>query len=932
MKRIKNSQVAVAIAAATIGSGLSGEVAAQTGTPVDIPNTPYVQFTDDLDQVGGFQPLSNPNSEFSIPASSSPFGQCADVSLPFAFQFYDSSVSTVSVCSHGAIAMTPGSRLTTTNWAPGGQDQFAADVDGWIAPWWGSVYINGNNGASFGWQVVGEAPTRYIAFEYLNMTDSSSTFSCCRWNLNLQVRLYEGLAGRIEIDYDLEDTGTASGLTASATAGMENLQGTQPIDFLPNNPLNNWSDLNANLDNTRLTFVQDPGVELVALGTNTPEFAPLGAEYDVEATIANLNVNNLGPFDVRVEVSPSVNFAPDETTDISVLNADNEPFTVTLPQYQTRTVRVPAQAPVSLGENRFYHRVCIDTGDNVNEVDESNNCVISETQTRYLPSRPDVTVDSVRIGVRQAAPEDIVPVTIQVTNVGSEPVTDMPLAVMLSGNPAISPQDSELGRTELTIAAGESIEVDLDTPLPSILNSGAYFIGAFADIDDDFLESNEANNGRAANFELAVAGGELEIITSRIPNPLVNETYSAQFTAVGGDGNYLWSITEPNGPTQDLPNPGLRLEAGEGLVFGVCGAEGPETFTVRVASAGDEALREFTLDCVSPDQPLTIVTRSVPDAIIGQEYAFGLVVTGGASANPSSLSWSATGLPNGIELTDTGVLAGTPDTPGQFDDVTVTVTDGTETDDQVLNLNIRENQNLLLDVSPLPTAQLGEEYSAQIEASGGVGRIIFSDDGGSLPRGLVLNPDGSITGIPDEVGTFEFTVRAQDNPPTGLRAQDRNEYIINVVDADQSFQIATDVLPVGTVDEVYNAAIAAVGGVGPITWTPEGTLPQGLQFNEGLEGSEELLITGTPENSDNGRFIVVTAVDALEREASKVLVISVVEAGEDVRCPNPNDERCDGFDQGGDDGGCVAVPGRTSSGIVGLMLALGFVVALRRRR
>jgi hypothetical protein len=567
---------------------------AQSGTPTPIAGTPYVQFIDDLDNLGGYQELPNPTNEFTIPTTSSPFGQCAIVPIPFEFKFYDDTIPSVRPCSHGAIATDPNATtsLTTYNWAPG-QRPSTFYPYGWIAPFWGSVYLNGNAGASFGWEVRGTAPTRYLALEYTNMAEASSTYSCCRWELDMQVKLYEGLSGKIEIDYRLEDTGFSTVYDyASMTAGMENNQGTGVVNFLDSNPLATFGDVESELDGKRITFVQDPGVELVALQVAAPEFAPLGAPYSLDATVANLNVNNLGPFDVTVEVAETVEFT--NATEIGR-------STLTLPQYQTRTVSVEGTAPVALGERRYYHRVCVDASDGIAEVNEDNNCVITETQTRYLPSRPDLTVDRVRIPVRTAAPGENLDVTVRVANIGSEPVTDASVAVLLSGNPAISPQDSELGRTTVSLAAGEELEIDLDVPLPTLINSGAYYIGAYVDIENTEQESNEANNGRAVDFELGIAGGDVEIITSRIPNPLVGETYSAQFTAVGGDGNYLWSIQ--GRPANDLPNPGLSLEAGEGLVFGVCQTPGAQTFTVNVTSQGDNASKEFTLDCVDPKSP-----------------------------------------------------------------------------------------------------------------------------------------------------------------------------------------------------------------------------------------------------------------------------------------------------------------------------------------
>jgi hypothetical protein len=895
---------------------------AQTTPPVPLPGTPYVKFAESLADLGGYQPIPNPNFEFSIPSGGALFGQCADISMPFDFVFYGDRTRTVSACAHGVVGMDSGDRFTLTNWAPGGSDRFADDFDGFIAPFWGRVFLAGFTSSSFGWTVGGAFPQRYLALEYTNLTDAQSSFQTPVWELDVQLRLYEGPSGRIEIDFDLENVASGSGTNPSATSGMESQQGDQTIAFIEpdQNPNHVWQDVARELDGRRLTFVQDPGVELVALAVESPEFAALGTPYEVEIIAANLNVNTLGPFEVVVEVSESSTFDP-AAGPITRVGSN----TYTLPPYQTRTLSVRPIAPVELGERRHYHRICLDARDVVGEVNETNNCVISEDPTRFLPSRPDVTVDRVGPAVRRAEPEAVVPVALTMSNVGSELAEDVEVAIMLSSNPAISPQDAELGRTEVSLAAGESQTVDVDVPLPAVLRSGAYYIGAFADIEDRVRESNEANNGRAANFELAVAGGELAIVTDRLPNPLLGETYSAQFTAVGGDGDYQWSIQ--GRPDDTLPNPGLSLEPGDGLVFGVCQTAGAQTFTVVVDSAGEQATKAFTLDCVDPDEPLTIVTRSVPDGIIGQEYAFPLIVTGGASAEPGSLTWTALNLPAGLDLTGSGVLAGTPVLPGT-QVATVTVSDGAESDEQPISLTVRDNQNLLIQVVTLPTAELGRPYAAQIEATGGVGQVIFSRDGGTLPRGLVLNPDGSISGVPDQVGSFEFVVKAQDSPPNGLRAQDRNTFVVDVIDPSREFRVATEQLPFAVVGEAYNASISAVGGVPPLLWEIEGALPAGLEGQQ-IEGSEELIIRGTPETTEPGRFIVASVTDAIDREASKVLVVSVVEPGEDLPpCPDPSDERCRIEPASG---GCRAAPGRTSG--LGLTLALvGGALAVRRRR
>lgn len=62
----------------------------------------------------------------------------------------------------------------------------------------------------------------------------------------------------------------------------------------------------------------------------------------------------------------------------------------------------------------------------------------------------------------------------------------------------------------------------------------------------------------------------------------------------------------------------------------------------------------------------------------------------------------------------------------------------------------------------LPPATVGTPYSSPLSAAGGVGALSWSLDSGSLPPGLSLNSDGTITGTPTASGTGSFTAKASD--------------------------------------------------------------------------------------------------------------------------------------------------------------------------
>lgn len=72
------------------------------------------------------------------------------------------------------------------------------------------------------------------------------------------------------------------------------------------------------------------------------------------------------------------------------------------------------------------------------------------------------------------------------------------------------------------------------------------------------------------------------------------------------------------------------------------------------------------------------------------------------------------------------------------------------------------SSTIVFSPSTLPNAAIGEWYSHSITASGGKSPYSYSISSGTMPSGLYLASTGSITGVPDEVGSFSFTITASD--------------------------------------------------------------------------------------------------------------------------------------------------------------------------
>src|SRR4029079_2963375 len=70
---------------------------------------------------------------------------------------------------------------------------------------------------------------------------------------------------------------------------------------------------------------------------------------------------------------------------------------------------------------------------------------------------------------------------------------------------------------------------------------------------------------------------------------------------------------------------------------------------------------------------------------------------------------------------------------------------------------------LTVSTSSLPNGTVGAAYGQTLSATGGTGGYSWSVTNGSLPAGLSLAADGTISGTPTATGPSNFTVQVKDN-------------------------------------------------------------------------------------------------------------------------------------------------------------------------
>ena len=70
-----------------------------------------------------------------------------------------------------------------------------------------------------------------------------------------------------------------------------------------------------------------------------------------------------------------------------------------------------------------------------------------------------------------------------------------------------------------------------------------------------------------------------------------------------------------------------------------------------------------------------------------------------------------------------------------------------------------QTKPLRIKTKSLPDATVGENYSAYFEATGGKKPYSWRLVGGSVPRGISIEPDGLVHGTPLDAGSFFLLVR-----------------------------------------------------------------------------------------------------------------------------------------------------------------------------
>ena len=205
-------------------------------------------------------------------------------------------------------------------------------------------------------------------------------------------------------------------------------------------------------------------------------------------------------------------------------------------------------------------------------------------------------------------------------------------------------------------------------------------------------------------------------------------------------------------------------------------------------------------------------------------------------------------LPAGITLNaSTGVISGTPTTPGTFT-FTSKVTDSKgKTDTATCTIVVVAPVDLQCGAcGSANKAYKGTAYSAALSVSGGVGPYTYSlAPGSTLPPGLTLNAaTGVVSGTPTTVGTYSFTTKVVD--ANGSSDTATCTLVVSLPPLD--IQCGSCGASKAIYGQAYSTAENATGGTGTYTFSiTSGSLPPGLTLtaSTGVISGKPTVTTGT---------------------------------------------------------------------------------------
>lgn len=265
------------------------------------------------------------------------------------------------------------------------------------------------------------------------------------------------------------------------------------------------------------------------------------------------------------------------------------------------------------------------------------------------------------------------------------------------------------------------------------------------------------------------------------------------------------------------------------------------------------------LDIIEDIQP--------PTGAVGEPYSFQIQAEEGCENSYQFRLIGSAPMPPGLTLQLNGLITGTPTEAGTWDffvelrDVCEPAFPNSKPSQGKFRITIKPR--VTITTTSLAPTLVGKPYTVKIGSSGAETQW-WSIDAGTLPPGLALTADGTLTGTPTTVGSYTFTIKLVSPGPVRSATQQLTLVVASPVAA------SAPAAKPAEVGRPVKIAPATTGGAAPFSWTvARGSLPAGLVLDPATGA-----ISGTPTAAGTSTF-TLSVSEAAGTSASVEMTLTV---------------------------------------------------------
>jgi len=338
-----------------------------------------------------------------------------------------------------------------------------------------------------------------------------------------------------------------------------------------------------------------------------------------------------------------------------------------------------------------------------------------------------------------------------------------------------------------------------------------------------------------------------------LPVGTINTAYAnTQFTATGNTP-ITWSITSGTLPS------GLTFNS-SGLLFGTPTASATGNIQFTAANSVGSANVTLPLTVNSVATAPTVTTTTLPSASVGASYSFNLAATG---TTPYTWAVQSGILPNGLGLSSTGVISGTPTTQGTTSGLVFRATNSVGFADSTtmsLAINAAGVGAPVITNYYMSAGLAGAPYSYTLGATGAP-TITWTLVNGTLPPGLSLASNGVISGTPTSTSTSSGLIFRATNGSGTADTPSQDFAAAGTAVTYPSYP------PLGVVGTSYTPIQFIASGTAPINWSvSSGALPSGMTF------SSSGVLSGTPTSAVSGNLVSFQASNVFGSSSTRLKI------------------------------------------------------------